>query len=50
MNWPRPAREIYGWRHLMPTSSPRHEIARMTGISDEPGMLLLPAGSARIHA
>jgi hypothetical protein len=32
------------------TASPLHEIAMMIGISDEPGMLLLPAGSARIRA
>jgi hypothetical protein len=31
-------------------SPPLHEIARMIGISDERGMFLLPAGSARIRA
>jgi hypothetical protein len=43
-------REIDGWRHLMPTASPLHEIAMMIAISDERGMFLSPADSARIRA
>jgi hypothetical protein len=34
----------------MLTASPLHEIAMMIAISDERGMFLLPAGSARMHA